>query len=102
MGLELLQQQGLVAAFTVQELIRDFFKISNHLARRAARPVAGGGIETTDSEGAGGGTEVANGGAGCAAGVSPLAPPGRFAAAWLPVKCVFMARKIIIGFQLLL
>ena len=63
MGLELLLQQGLVAAFKGQELnIQDLFSIFNHLARRAARPVAGGGIETTDSEGAGGGkTEAANG-----------------------------------------
>ena len=91
MGLELLQQQGLVATFTVQvhnsKLLRNF----NHLARSAARPVAGGGIETIDSEGAGGGTEVANGGVDCAAGASTLAPPGRFAAAWLPVK--FMIKQ---------
>ena len=63
-----------------------------HLAKSAARPVAGAGIDTTDSDLAGGeagasvgvgdGPEAAGGGElGEGAEASPLTPSGRFAAA---------------------
>ena len=63
-----------------------------HLARSAARPVAGAGIDTTDSDGAGGEAgagvgvgdgpeEVGGGELGEGAEASPLTSPGRFAAA---------------------
>ena len=63
-----------------------------HLARSAARPVAGGGMDTTDSEGAGGEAgagagvgdgpgEAGGGEVGEGAEASPLTSPGRFAAA---------------------
>ena len=70
-----------------------YIKIKRHLARSAARPVAGAGIDTWDSEGAGGeagagvgvgdGPEAAGGelGEGAEASPSPLTSPGRFAAA---------------------
>ena len=96
------RQWGLIATFgsKVHTEIKDnsdgrrslLYKDERHLARSAARPVAGAGIDTTDSEGAGGeaaagvgvvgGPEAAGGGElGEGAEASPLTSPGRFAAA---------------------